>query len=134
MFLIAADYPFLDVLWTMVIFFLWVMWFWLLFTVWADIFRRHDLSGLGKTGWLIFTIILPFLGVFVYLISQSEGMTQRTIERQRGERAQFDDYVRETAGTGGAASEIERAKQLLDSGAINQMEFEAIKAKALAQA
>jgi len=133
-FLIAADYPFLDVLWTMVIFFLWVMWFWLLFTVWADIFRRHDLSGLGKTGWLIFTIILPFLGVFVYLISQSEGMTQRTIERQRGERAQFDDYVRETAGTGGAASEIERAKQLLDSGAINQMEFEAIKAKALAQA
>ena len=134
MFLIAADYPFLDVLWTMVIFFLWVMWFWLLFTVWADIFRRHDLSGLGKTGWLIFTIILPFLGVFVYLISQSEGMTQRTIERQRGERAQFDDYVRETAGAGGAASEIERAKQLLDSGAINQMEFEAIKAKALAQA
>ena len=134
MFLIAADYPFLDVLWTMVIFFLWVMWFWLLFTVWADIFRRHDLSGLGKTGWLIFTIILPFLGVFVYLISQSEGMTQRTIERQRGERAQFDDYVRDTAGTGGAASEIERAKQLLDSGAINQMEFEAIKAKALAQA
>ena len=134
MFLIAADYPFLDVLWTMVIFFLWVMWFWLLFTVWADIFRRHDLSGLGKTGWLIFTIILPFLGVFVYLISQSEGMTQRTIERQRGERAQFDDYVRETAGTGGAASEIERAKQLLDSGAINQMEFEAIKAKALGQA
>jgi len=133
-FLIAADYPFLDVLWTMVIFFLWVMWFWLLFTVWADIFRRHDLSGLGKTGWLIFTIILPFLGVFVYLISQSEGMTQRTIERQRGERAQFDDYVRETAGTGGAASEIERAKQLLDSGAINQMEFEAIKAKALGQA
>jgi len=133
-FLIAADYPFLDVLWTMVIFFLWVMWFWLLFTVWADIFRRHDLSGLGKTGWLIFTIILPFLGVFVYLIGQSEGMTQRTIERQRGERAQFDDYVRETAGTGGAASEIERAKQLLDSGAINQMEFEAIKAKALGQA
>jgi len=133
-FLIAADYPFLDVLWTMVIFFLWVMWFWLLFTVWADIFRRHDLSGLGKTGWLIFTIILPFLGVFVYLISQSEGMTQRTIEHQRGERAQFDDYVRETAGTGGAASEIERAKQLLDSGAINQMEFEAIKAKALGQA
>ena len=134
MFLLAADYPFLDVLWTMVIFFLWVMWFWLLFTVWADIFRRHDLSGLGKTGWLLFTIILPFLGVFVYLITQSEGMTQRTIERQRSGRAQFDDYVRETAGSGGAASEIERAKQLLDSGAINQMEFEAIKGKALGQA
>src|SRR5215218_505024 len=131
---LGADYPFLDVMWSMLVFFLWVLWFWLLFTVFGDVFRRHDLSGWGKAGWLIFTIILPFLGVFVYLISQNEGMTQRTIERQRGERAQFDDYVRDTAGTGGAASEIERAKQLLDSGAINQMEFEAIKAKALGQA
>ncbi len=130
--MLAADYPFLDVLWTIIIFFLWVLWFWLLFTVFADIFRRSDLSGWGKAGWLIFTIVLPYLGVFVYLISQHEGMTQRNVERARTERAQFDQYVREAAGGGGSAAEIERAKTLLDSGAITQAEFDAIKQKALA--
>jgi Short C-terminal domain/Phospholipase_D-nuclease N-terminal len=130
--MLAADYPFLDLFWTMIIFFLWILWFWLLFTVFADIFRRHDISGWGKAAWLIFTIVLPFLGVFVYLISQNEGMTQRNLERARSQRAQFDDYVRGTAGSGGAAAEIERAKVLLDSGAITQAEFDAIKQKALA--
>ena len=100
--MLAADYPFLDLLWTMIIFFLWILWFWLLFTVFADIFRRHDLSGWGKAGWLIFTILLPFLGVFVYLITQNVGMTERNLERARAQKAQFDDYVRETAGGGGA--------------------------------
>ena len=132
--MLAADYPFLDLLWTMIIFFLWILWFWLLFTVFADIFRRHDLSGWGKAAWLIFTILLPYLGVFIYLITQNVGMTERNLERARAHRAQFDDYVRETAGTGGggAAAEIERAKSLLDSGAITQNEFDAIKQKALA--
>jgi len=130
--MIATDYPFLDLMWTMVIFFLWILWFWLLFTVFADIFRRHDLSGWGKAGWLIFTILLPFLGVFVYLITQNVGMTERNLERARAQRTQFDDYVRETAGGGGATAEIERAKSLLDSGAITQSEFDAIKQKALA--
>jgi Short C-terminal domain len=129
---LATSYPFLDVIWTMFIFFLWIAWFWLLFAVFADIFRRHDLSGWGKTLWLIFTIILPFLGVFVYLISQHDSMTQRNIEKAQAERSQFDQYVRETAGSGGAASEIARAKELLDSGAITQAEFDAIKQKALA--
>ncbi|MGH3022418.1 MAG: SHOCT domain-containing protein [Gaiellaceae bacterium] len=128
----AADYPFLDVMWTMLVFFLWILWFWLLFTVWADIFRRHDLSGWGKAGWLIFTIFLPYLGVFVYLISQSKGMTERNVQQARAHRAQFDDYVREAAGSGGAAAEIEKAKALLDSGALNQEEFDALKRKALA--
>jgi hypothetical protein len=95
---VAADYPFLDVFWTMLVFFLWVMWFWLLFSVWGDIFRRDDISGWGKAGWLILTIVLPFLGVFVYLISQNEGMTRRNVERARAQRAHFDEYVRETAG------------------------------------
>ena len=79
--MLAADYPFLDVLWTMFIFFIWIIWFWLLFTVFVDIFRRHDISGGKKTLWLILTICLPFLGVFVYIISQNDGMTQRNLER-----------------------------------------------------
>jgi hypothetical protein len=130
---IAADYPFLDVLWTMAILFLWILWLWLLFSVFADIFRRHDLSGWGKTAWIVFVILLPFLGVFVYLITQNVGMTERNLERARAERDRFDDYVRTTAGGGaGAAVEIDKAKQLLDSGAITQAEFEALKQKALA--
>ena len=130
--MIAASSPFLDVLWTMVIFFIWILWFFLLFRVWGDIFRRHDLSGLGKTGWLIFTIVLPFLGVFIYLITQNDAMTQRDIDRAQAQRAQFDDYVRTTATSGGATAEIEKAKGLLDTGAITQAEFDALKQKALA--
>ena len=129
--MLASDYPFLDVMWTMLMFFLWVLWFWLLFTVFGDIFRRRDLSGWGKTGWLIFTIVLPYLGVFVYLISQGAGMAERNVERSLAQREQLDDYVRETAG-GGAAAEIERAKKLLDNGAVTQAEYDAIKQKALA--
>ena len=79
--MLAADYPFLDLMWTMLIFFLWIMWFWLLFTIVADIFRRHDISGWVKTAWLVFAILLPFLGVFVYLITQNVGMTERNLAR-----------------------------------------------------
>jgi hypothetical protein len=129
---IAADYPFLDLMWTMAILFLWILWFWLLFSVFADIFRRDDLSGWGKTAWIVFAIVLPFLGVFVYLITQNVGMTERNLQRSRVERDRFDDYVRETAGSGGAAAEIDSAKRLLDSGAITQDEFEALKRRALA--
>ena len=130
--MLATDYPFLDVMWTMAIFFVWILWFWLLFTVFADIFRRHDLSGLGKTGWIVFAILLPFLGVFVYLITQNVGMTERQLERTRAQRERFDAHVQQAAGSGGAADEIEKAKQLLDSGAITQAEFDALKAKVLA--
>jgi Short C-terminal domain/Phospholipase_D-nuclease N-terminal len=129
---LAADYPFLDLLWTMLIFFLWIAWFWLLFSIWADIFRRDDISGFGKAAWLIFTLVVPFLGVFVYIIAEHDGMTKRNIERAQAQRAQFDDYVRSTASSGGAAAEIEKANQLLSSGAITQAEYDAIKAKALA--
>jgi hypothetical protein len=131
--LVAANYPFLDAIWTMVIFFVWILWFWLLFTIWADIFRRRDISGWGKTGWLVFTIVLPFLGTFIYLITQNDGMQKRNVEQVNAQKAQFDNYVRETAG-GGAAAEIEKAKSLLDSGAITQAEFDSLKSKALAAA
>jgi hypothetical protein len=130
---LAASYPFLDVLWTMLIFFAWVIWFWLLITVFADLFRRHDTSGGVKVLWIIFVIILPFLGVFIYLIAEHEGMTQRNIERAQAQQQQMDAYVKSVAGSGGgAAAEIEKAKGLLDSGAITQAEFESMKTKALA--
>jgi hypothetical protein len=128
---VAADYPFLDVLWTMLIFFAWVIWFWLLITVFADVFRRHDLSGGAKTLWIIFVIILPFLGVFIYLISQGKGMNDRNVKQVEALQAQSDAHIRSVAGSGGAAAEIEKGKALLDSGAITQAEFDALKARAL---
>ena len=127
---VAADYPFLDVLWTMLIFFLWIAWFMLLFRIIVDIFRRHDIGGGGKVLWLIFVILLPFLGVFVYLITQSRHMAERDLKEARATQSQFDDYVKTVAG--GAASEIEKAQALLTSGAITQAEFDEIKRKALA--
>ncbi len=130
--MLAADYPFLDVLWTMLVFFIWVIWFWLLITVFADVFRRDDISGGKKALWLIFVILVPYIGVFVYLISQNDAMAERRAREVQASQAQLDDYVRTTAGSGGAAAEIDKAKQLLDSGAITQAEFDAIKAKALA--
>ena len=125
-------YPFLDVLWSMLVFFVWIAWFLLLFHVIGDVFRRRDISGGKKTAWLIFLLFVPFLGVFVYLIANSDDMARRSIEQAEASRAQMDDYVRTTAGSGGAAGEIEKAKGLLDSGAITQAEFDAIKSKALA--
>lgn len=130
--LLAADYPFLGVLWSMLVFFLWVSWFVLLFHVIGDVFRRRDASGGKKTLWLIFLVFVPFLGVFAYLIANSDDMARRNIERAEAARSEMDDYVRSVASSSGAASEIERAKGLLDSGAITQAEFDAIKAKALA--
>ena len=130
--MLAADYPFLDVLWTMLIFFCWIIWFWLLITVFADVFRRHDTSGFGKVLWIIFVIILPFLGVFIYLIANHDGMTERSMKQAQAQQASMDQYVKSVAGSGGAAGEIEKAKGLLDSGAITQAEFDSIKQKALA--
>jgi hypothetical protein len=130
--LLASNYPFLDVMWTMVVFFVWIAWFMLLFRIIGDIFRRRDIGGGSKALWMIFVILLPFLGVFVYLIAQNDGMTQRDVERLQTQQAQMDDYVRSVAPAGGPAAEIEKAKTLLDSGAISQPEYETIKARALA--
>jgi Short C-terminal domain/Phospholipase_D-nuclease N-terminal len=129
---VAADYPFLDVFWTMLVFFAWVIWFWLLITVFADLFRRHDISGWGKAGWTAFVIVLPFLGVLVYMIAQGAHMAERKMADAQASRAAFDDYVRDVAANGGPADQVEKAKQLLDSGAIDATEFEQLKRKALA--
>ena len=130
--MILADYPFFGVLWSMLVFFVWVAWFMLLFKIVGDIFRRRDIGGGMKTLWLIFVLFLPFLGVFVYLIANNDEMAQRDMERAQAAQAQFNDYVQQAAGSGGAAAEIDKAKKLLDSGAINESEFAALKAKALA--
>jgi hypothetical protein len=131
---LAADYPFLDVFWTMILFFAWVAWIWVLVILLSDVFRR-DISGWAKAGWCIFLIVLPFIGTLTYLIAHGKGMTERRIRDQQVAQASFDDYVRSVAsdgGSAGSASEIERAKALLENGTIDQGEFERLKAKALA--
>ena len=129
--MIAADYPFLDVLWTLLIFFAWVIWFWLLITIFADIFRRHDIGGGKKALWTIFVIITPFVGVLIYLIVESKGMAERQAQAAQSARRQTDDYIKTVAAEVDAPGQIAQAKQLLDSGAINQQEFDALKQKAL---
>ncbi len=130
--MIAADYPFLDVLWTLLIFFAWVIWFWLLITVFADIFRRRDIGGGKKALWVIFVIIIPFVGVLIYLIAESKGMADRQAQAAQRAKSQTDDYIKTVAQEVDPAGQIAQAKQLLDSGAINQQEFDALKQKALA--
>jgi Phospholipase_D-nuclease N-terminal/Short C-terminal domain len=129
---LAADYPFLDVLWTLLIFFLWIAWFLLLFHIIGDVFRRRDIGGGKKAAWLIFIILVPFIGTFAYLIVNGDDMARRNAEELEASQRDTDAYIRSVAGSDGAAAEIERAKGLLDSGAITQAEYDAIKAKALA--
>ena len=126
----AADYPFLDVFWTILVFMFWVIWIWILITVLMDLFRRHDVSGWGKAAWALFMIVLPYLGVFVYLVTQGKGMAERRSEELRASQASFDDYVRNMSATD-PSGQIAKAKELLDSGAIDQAEFEQLKRKAL---
>jgi hypothetical protein len=128
---IAADYPFLDIFWTMILFFAWIAWFWIAVRLLTDVYRRHDLSGWGKAAWTILVIVLPFAGVLIYLVAHSKGMADRDISETQAAQTQFDDYVRSLSNGGGAAAEIDKAKQLLDSGAIDEREFQAVKAKAL---
>ncbi len=129
---LATSYPFLEVFWTMLIFFAFVVWLWILFTVIVDVFRRSDIGGWGKAGWLIFIIVLPYIGVFVYLIAEHKGMTERSVKQANQAQSEMDDYVRSVASTGSPADQIARAKELLDKGAIDQAEYDQIKAKALA--
>jgi hypothetical protein len=130
--MVAASYPFLDVVWTMFIFFAWVIWIWFLITILADVFRRHDLSGWGKAGWSIFLIFLPFLGALIYLITQGKAMAERNVEQAQAAQSQTDEYIRSVAARDDPTEQIKRGKELLDSGAITSDEFAALKAKALA--
>lgn len=124
-----ADWTFGSVLWELLIIFAWIIWFWLLITVFADVFRRRDIGGGAKVLWCIFVIILPFIGVFIYLLVEHDGMAERSQKEVQAAQAQMDSHIRDVAG--GPTAEIERAKGLLDSGAISQAEYDQIKAKAL---
>ena len=128
---VAADYPFLDVLWTMFVFFAFVIWIWLLITIFGDIFRRRDIGGGMKAIWIIFVILVPYLGVLVYLIAEHQGMADRSVAQTKAVHEQQDAYIKSVAGSS-PTDQIAQAKQLLDSGAISQAEFDSVKAKALA--
>ena len=127
---IGADYPFMDIVWSMIIFFFWVIWIWIVITVLVDVFRRHDIGGFSKALWVIFVVILPWLGVLIYLIVEHDGMRDRSVKQAQAQQQAFDSYVRDAAG--GSAAEITQAKELLDAGTITQAEFDSLKAKALA--
>jgi hypothetical protein len=129
--LILANYNFASFLWDVLVIFAFVIWFWLLIVVFGDIFRRHDIGGWAKAAWIILVIVLPYLGVFIYLIAEHSGMADRTVQDVQTQQAATDQYIRSVAGSGGPASEIETAKKLLDSGAITQAEYDSLKAKAL---
>ena len=130
--LLAADYPFLDVLWSMLIFVAFLLWIWLAVTCFVDIFRRHDMGGFVKALWVIVIIITPYFGVLIYLIFYHRGIAERSARDQQEAQQAFDERVRDAAGSQGPAAEIEKARGLLESGAINEAEFESLKAKALA--
>ena len=123
------DYPLLHLLWSMLLIFGFVIWFWLLITVFSDLFRRHDISGGKKVLWIILLFASSFIGILIYLIVKGHGMAERNAKQMQQAQKQFDDHVKEVAG--GSAAEIAHAKSLLDSGAITQDEFEALKKKAL---
>ena|SRR5664280_172445 len=130
--MLAYNYPILDLLWTMFMFFVFVLWIWLLISVFMDIFRSHDLGGGSKALWVLFVIILPFLGVFVYLIARGGKMHERAAEQAAQQQKAFDAYVKQAAGSGSSVDELAKLADLKQSGAITDAEFEAQKAKLLA--
>jgi hypothetical protein len=128
---IAADYPLLDIIWTMFVFFAWVIWFTILIAVFRDLFRRDDISGWGKAAWMFFVIVLPFLGVLIYVGVHGKGMSQRN-QRDVQTATEFAEFQRGGGATGSPTSQIAEAKNLLDAGTIDQAEFGRLKAQALA--
>jgi hypothetical protein len=134
--ILAADYPFLDILWSMIIFFAWVVWIWMMVVILTDVFRRSDIGGWAKAGWTAFMIILPFIGALTYIITQGQAMADRRTQDVKYQQEALDSHIRSVAGSSGngdsAGAEIERAKRLLDSGAIDQSEYDALKRRVLA--
>ncbi|HUN79409.1 MAG TPA: PLDc N-terminal domain-containing protein [Solirubrobacteraceae bacterium] len=128
---LATSYPFLEVFWTMLVFFAFFIWIWLLFIVFADIFRRSDTSGWVKVAWIVLIIILPYLGVFIYLIAEHNGMTERSMKAQKTAQSEMDEYVKSVASQSDPTEQIAKGEELLRKGTINQAEFDQIKRRAL---
>ena len=129
----ADEYPLVDLLWTFVLFFALMIYFWLLITVFADLFRRHDLSGWAKAAWFVFVLLLPMIGALAYLISQGRAMAEREARHVERAERQVDDHIRSVAVSGfRGVDDIARGKELLDQGAISQAEFDELKRRVLA--
>jgi len=128
---LAADYPLLNIIWTMLVFFGLFLWIALIFRAFIDLYGRHDVSGWGKAGWTILIIVIPLIGVCIYFLVDGKGIAEREMAKAQKQQGEFNDYVRGVAGSG-SADDIAKAKELLDSGAIDADEFKALKAKALA--
>ncbi|WP_329249122.1 SHOCT domain-containing protein [Streptomyces sp. NBC_01478] len=130
---LAYDYPLLDAFWTMMMIFLWILWFVLLFRVIGDIFRDDSLNGWAKTGWTLFVIVLPFLGIFVYLIARGRGMGRREQQYARAQQDSLDTYIRQTAGSAGNghADELAKLSELKSKGDLTEAEFQHAKEKVL---
>ncbi|MFC8348202.1 SHOCT domain-containing protein [Streptomyces sp. NPDC057280] len=130
---LAYDYPLLSVFWSMLWFFLWIMWFILLFRIVVDIFRDDELSGWAKAGWLVFTIVLPFLGVFVYVIARGKNMGRREIAQARAQQEEFNAYIRQTAAGGtSSVDELAKLSEIRSRGDITDEEFRRAKDLVLA--
>ena len=129
--MLAYDYPLLGVFWTFLFWFIWIAWIFLVFRIFMDIFRSEDLGGWGKALWSLFVIFVPFIGVLVYLIARGHSMHDRDVAQAQQSEAAFRQYVQETAGSGGAADELDRLAKLRDSGVITAEEFDRQKAKIL---
>jgi hypothetical protein len=128
---LGYDYPVLGVFWSALIIFIWIAWIFLVFRIFVDIFRSHDMGGWAKALWSIFIILVPFLGVFVYLIARGHGMAQRDVAEAQANDQAFQSYVRKAAGSGGSADELHKLADLRDRGVISEDEFAAQKAKLL---
>jgi hypothetical protein len=127
------DYPLLDIIWSMVVFFSWILWIWLLIAVYTDMFRRPDIGAWAKAGWVVLTLLLPFIGVFAYLITQGRQMGERRAEQVDAQRAAMDDHIRSVTASGtSSVDELAKAKDLLDRGVIDREEFATMKRKVLA--
>ena len=130
--MIASTYPLLDLFWTMLEIFLFVIWIWLLIAIFADIFRSHDLGGGAKALWFLFVLVIPLLGVLVYLIVRGGSMHERAEAQMQQQQSAFDDYVRQTAGGSSNADDLAKLADLKAKGVLSDTEFEAQKAKLLA--
>jgi hypothetical protein len=130
--ILATSYPLLEIFWTILVFFAFVVWLMILFTVLGDIFRRHDTTGTTKVLWIVSIIVLPYLGTFIYLVTQHNGITERAQQQQKAAQTQFDTYVQSVAAKADPTEKIAKAHELLERGALNQAEFDQIKRQALA--